>query len=153
MKEKGEDSTLDFVPPSPSRPSDTLSYHEQQHRRRQAAAGGDASGVAVGSSGSGRVDGASVLLPSSAPAVRGGGGLTGGVGSGGGDGNGNGNNTSKKKKNKAAATRIGEVLTRLPLSKLKIVVGESSRVEGGSVACDSYTKKKEVKTSVKRERI
>ncbi|CAM9140361.1 unnamed protein product [Ectocarpus sp. 12 AP-2014] len=67
----------------------------------------DVSNNTVGSSSSGRD-----LQPSTAPAVRGpGGGGKGARGESGGD-----------RKKKTAAARIGEVLARLPLSKLKIVV-------------------------------
>jgi len=74
----------------------------------------DASRRSVGSSTSGRS-----LQPSAAPAVRGrdsDGGLR---GRGEGEAKRKGAKTQKKK---PAATRIGEALARLPLSKLKIVV-------------------------------
>ncbi|CAN0342544.1 unnamed protein product, partial [Hapterophycus canaliculatus] len=41
---------------------------------------------------------------------------------GGGNGGGDDGDARKKKKEKAVAARVGEALTRLPLSKLKIVV-------------------------------
>ncbi|CAM9462085.1 unnamed protein product, partial [Ectocarpus sp. 12 AP-2014] len=72
----------------------------------------DVSSKTVGSSSSGRG-----LQPSAAPAVRGPGG--GGKGARGGQQQGGAGGDRKKK---TAAARIGEMLARLPLSKLKIVV-------------------------------
>ncbi|CAM9271368.1 unnamed protein product, partial [Ectocarpus sp. 8 AP-2014] len=72
----------------------------------------DVSNNTVGSSSSGRG-----IQPSAAPAVRGPGG--GGKGARGGQQQGGGGGDRKKK---TAAARIGEMLSRLPLSKLKIVV-------------------------------
>ena len=77
------------------------------------------------------------LQPSSAPAMRGAGlvGEGGGQGRGRRRGGGGGSAEEKegKKKKKTAAARIGEVLSGLPLSKLKIVVGGCMRacVEAG----------------------
>lgn len=83
------------------------------------AGGGAGGGGTIGDSASGHS-----LQPSAAPATRGAG-LAEGRGESGRRGGGGGveGKDKKDKKKKTAAARIGEVLSGLPLSKLKIVVG------------------------------
>ncbi|CAN0138387.1 unnamed protein product, partial [Pylaiella littoralis] len=107
-REKSDTNIISSAPPPLPGPADSFNHHDQQHRRRQAEVADEADASVVKErSSSGRT-----VPPAFAATLRSPG-FAGGV-------NGGGDVDTKNKKTKA--TRIGEALAWLPLSKLKIVV-------------------------------